>query len=33
MLDNGEMGFVRESELEKGRGNPIPEESKIVTAQ
>lgn len=33
MLDNGEMGFVRESELEKGRGNPMPEESKIVAAQ
>lgn len=27
------LRIVRESELEKGRGNPMPEESKIVTAQ
>lgn len=30
MLDNGEMGFVKKSALEAGRGNPIPEESKII---
>lgn len=29
MSDDGEMGFVVEGELQKGRGNPIPENSKI----
>ncbi len=30
MLDSGEMGFLPASALKQGRGNPVPENSKIV---
>ena len=30
MLDNGEMGFVEKSSVERGVGNPVPDGSKII---
>lgn len=33
MLDNGDMGFVRANELEKGIGNKVPENSEIYQSE
>ena len=33
IIDNGEMGYVRENCLEQGMGNPVPLGSKVYNTQ